>query len=789
MQTLERLHSPRVEALMLRLQHSTPEIFSERATLATASYRETEGLPTAIRKAKVIEKVLTNITICINSGELIVGCKTPNPLGSPLYPEIACDWIEAELDSIGNRKEAPFLVNDEAKQILRDNVFPYWKGRQVSDRLNACLSEEVKNTLPEGMFLHYYRNRAIGHITVDYETAIRYGLGSIRNSVKSKLNQLVDDGKGSAQVAFLKALIIACDAVCAFSKRYGSLARELQSKEVVESRKSELKQVADICDRVPDRPARSFWEALQSFWFIHLALNLETNGYAIGPGRLDQYLYPFYKQDLEAGRITRDQAKELLKCLWIKFNELTVAKEGETAKASTSYNDFQNVNLAGVTADGNSAENDLSKLCLEVTAELRLPQPQVSVLVSNKTSNAFLLECCRVIRIGFGMPSLFNDEIKVLAMLDKGKTIADARLGGINGCVELVVPGKERMASSGYVNLGKCLELSLNQGMNPISGKMIGQRTRDPREFKTFSQLMDAFRAQLAHALRIKLSYDNTARKTYAKYCPVPLTSLLIHDCIENMRDFHDDGAHYIQPMVCLVGIGSVVDSLAVIKKLVFEERRTSMEEVLQAINANFAGAERLRQLLLNGSEKYGNDNEYVDGLASDFVGMLCDAVKEMKDEDGRPYAANLIPTTTHIYFGGLTGATPDGRKAGEPLSEGVSPTQGRDINGPTAVLKSVSRLNHVRCSGTLLNMKLHPSVLQSDQDLKKFASLIKGYFALGGFHVQFNVVSAETLRDAQEHPENYQNLIIRVAGYSDYFVRLSKEVQDEIISRTEHIT
>jgi formate C-acetyltransferase len=527
---------------------------------------------------------------------------------------------------------------------------------------------------------------------------------------------------------------------------------------------------------------------LQSFWFIHLALNLETNAYAIGPGRLDQYLHPFYKRDLATGKISRDEAKELLKCLWIKFNELTVAKEGETAKASTSYNDFQNLNLAGVTPEGDSAENEISRLCLEVTGELRLPQPQISVLVSKKTSDEFLLEACRVIRLGFGMPSLFNDEVKVQALLNKRKTLRDARNGGINGCVELVVPGKEMMASSGYVNLAKCLELALNRGINPISGTLVGAQTPDPREFRSFEDLKKAFKTQIAHALTIKVAYDNVVKRTYAEHSPVPLTSALVHDCIQKMRDFHDGGAHYYQPMACVVGIGTVTDSLAAVKKLVFEDKIVTIDELMQAISKNFSGEERVRQLLLNMAPKYGNDDEYADRIAVEVVDMVCDELHKSKNTEGRAYAANLIPTTTHIYFGSLTGATPDGRRAGEPLSEGVSPTQGWDVKGPTAVFKSVSKLNHTRCTGTLLNMKMHPSTLQSEQDLVKFASLLRGYFALGGYHVQFNVVSADTLRDAQKHPENYQNLIIRVAGYSDYFVRLSKELQDEIISRTEHL-
>jgi formate C-acetyltransferase len=735
----------------------------------------------------LIEKVLTNMTILINEGELIVGCKTPKPLGSPLYPEIACDWIEAEVGTIDRRNEAPFAASDETKEALRTIVFPYWKGKQIKDRLYERLSDEVKDTMTEGLFFHYHQNRSIGHITVDYESVLRYGLESIKQTLQSRIQELHSHGQEARQSDTLESMLIVCDAVIHLSRRYANLARELAYREMDEACRKELLEIAEICDWVPERPARTFWEALQSLWMIHLALNLETNGYAIGPGRLDQYLYPFYKRDLEEGRISREEAKELLKCLWIKFNELTVAKEGETAKASTSYNDFQNVNLAGVTAEGESAENEISRLCLEVMGELRLPQPQVSVLVSKKTSDDYLLEVCTVIRMGFGMPSVFNDDVKVRALLDKGKTLRDATLGGINGCVELVVPGKEMMASGGYVNLAKCLELALNEGRNPVSGKFIGASTPDPRKFESFDDLMNAFRKQMAHAFGIKLSYDTAAKRTYADYGPVPLTSVLMHDCIEKVRDYHNGGTHYTQPMACIVGLGTVTDSLAAIKRLVFDEKTLSIEELMRALKSNFSDSERLRQSLLNKAEKYGNDDEYADSLAVEVVDMVCDELSKMKDTQGRSYAADLIPTTTHIYFGSITGATPDGRRAGEPLSEGISPAQGRDVKGPTAVFKSVSKLNHVRCSGTLLNMKMHPSTLQSEQDLKKFAALLRGYFALGGFHVQFNVISAETLRDAQKHPERYRNLVIRVAGYSDYFVRLSKELQDEIISRTEH--
>jgi len=780
--------SSRIDTLITTLHSARPEIRPERALHATESYSETEGLPIEIRRAKMLEKVLTEAPVKIREGELIVGCKTPQPMGSPLYPEVACDWIIKEIDAIGERKEAPFFVSERTKNILEKKIFQYWKGRQVYNRIMESIPKEVKDTIDEGVFFHYYLNRTIGHIAVNYEKVIRKGLNQIKREIEEELAKVdFEQRECLRKMNLLKAMLIASDAAVKFARRYADEARRLAKSEKRLNRREELERIAEVCDHVPANPARTFHEALQSFWFTHLILNLETNSYAISPGRFDQYMYPYYRRDCEDGRLSIEDAKELLECLWVKFNELTVAKEGGTAKASITYADFQNLNLAGQTSEGLDATNELSYLCLNVAAELKLIQPQLSVLISSKTPHEFLMKACEVIRMGFGMPAVFNDDEKTMSMLDKGKTLEDARTGSINGCVEPCVQGKENMASSGYLNLVKCLELALNDGVNPLSGKQIGPRTGNPTQFKSFKDLMEAFRKHVEYFVNLKVMYDSIARRVYAEFCPVPFTSMLMEGCIGKGRDYHDGGAVYNLPMICGVGTGTAADSLAAINKLVFEDEMVSMSELLQALRSNFNGHERVRQMLMNRAPKYGNDDDYVDFLAREIVDLFCSELRRHRNSDGVPYAANMIPTTTHLYFGELTGATPDGRKAGEPLSEGVSPVQSKDVKGPTAVVKSISKLNHVKCSGTLLNMKFHPSVLAGAGGLEKFSRLIRAYFDLGGHHMQFNVISGETLRDAQKHPERYQNLIIRVAGYSDYFVRLSRELQDEIISRTEH--
>ncbi|MBN1315414.1 MAG: hypothetical protein JXA42_08100, partial [Anaerolineales bacterium] len=686
----------RVQSLIDGFYAARPEVFAERAVLATRSYAATEGQPMLIRRARMMEAILDGVEVLIRPGELIVGIKTPAILGSPLYPEVASDWVEEELESIELRNEAPFLLSEETKQVLKEQVFDYWKDKQVYDRIMEVLPEDVKRATEEGVFFHYFLNRTIGHITVDYAKVLKLGFAGIKQQVLKEYDRIdYESDGGLKKLRLLQAMEICCDAAIRFGERYAVEAERLAGIEKDPICCAELEQIAATCRRVPAYPARNFVEALQSFWFVHLMLNLETNSYAIGPGRFDQYLYSFYRDDLAAGRITRASAFELLACLWIKLNELTVVKEGGTAKASTTYNDFQNLNLAGQAADGRDAVNDLSELCLEVSAALELPQPQVSVLVSELTPDHYLNKACQVIRMGFGMPAVFNDDEKVQALLHKGKSLTDARLGGINGCVELNVQGKDNMASSGYLNMVKCLELALNDGVNPKTGTRLGPSTGDPADFKTFEQFMEAFRQQLAHAIDLKMIYDGIARQTYADYCPVPFTSLLMSDCMEKGRDFHDGGAKYNLPMVCGVGTGTMADSLAAIKKWVYDEPSFSLPELVEMLNANFEGNERMRQLLLNRTPKWGNGDDYVDTLAHDLVEMFADELEKHHNEQGVPYVANMIPTTTHVWFGDLTGATPDGRLAGVHLSEGISPVQGMDRNGPTHVARSMARLDH----------------------------------------------------------------------------------------------
>ena len=780
--------SPRIQTLLTGFHAARPEISAERAVLVTRSYASTEGQPMLIRRARMMADLLDGVTVRIREGELIVGCKTPTVLGSPLYPEVASDWAEQELDSIAQRAEAPFWVSSETKEILRAEVFDYWKDKQVCNRIMDVLPPEVKQATEEGVFFHYFLNRTIGHITVDYARVLKKGFLGLKAETQKELQSLDYKEPGCLnKLHLLQAMSICCDAAVGFAERYAAEAERLASQEPPNTtRHAELERIARICRRVPAHPARTFHEALQAFWFVHLMLNLETNGYAIGPGRFDQYLNPFYHAGVAAGRQSPEEGFELLACLWIKLNELTVVKEGGTAKASTTYNDFQNLNLGGQTADGRDATNELSELCLDVTAQLALPQPQVSVLISEMTPDRFLFHTCRIIRLGFGMPAVFNDDEKVQALLHKGKTLQDARRGGINGCVELNVPGKDNMASSGYLNMCKCLELALNNGVNPMTGSQLGPATGDPAGFETFDQLLDAYRGQLAHAIDLKMIYDRIARSTYAQFCPVPFTSLLMSDCMEKGRDFHDGGARYNLPMVCGVGTGTMADSLAAIKKTVYDDPIITLPELVSVLRDDYLLREELRLMLVNRVPKWGNGDDYVDSLAHDLVEMFADELARHHNEQGIAYVANMIPTTTHVWFGALTGATPDGRMAEAPLSEGISPVQGMDREGPTHVVRSMARLDHVRCCGTLLNMKFHPSTLAGEQSVQKFGALIRTYFRLGGHHMQFNVVSAETLRAAQAQPEQHQSLIVRVAGYSDYFVRLSRDLQDEIISRTE---
>jgi len=587
----------------------------------------------------------------------------------------------------------------------------------------------------------------------------------------------------------LEAMSIAADGLMIYASRYAELARSLAAEEKSPQRKKELEKIAEVCDWVPAHAPRDFWEALQYYWFVHVGVTTEYNTWdSFNPGRLDQHLYPFYKKGLDEGSLTRDGAKELLEAFWVKFNNQPAPpKVGVTAEESGTYTDFALINVGGLKPDGSDGANELSYLILEVIEEMRILQPSSMVQMSAKNPDSLLLRALKIVRTGFGQPSIFNSDAIVQELMRQGKTVEDARQGGSSGCVEAGAFGHEAYILTGYFNLPKVLEITLNNGVDPRTGKKIGLETGDPRNFGSFEELISAFGKQLKHFIDIKIRGNNVIEKLYATYLPAPFLSLFIDDCVAKGKDYHDGGARYNTRYIQGVGLGTITDMLTSLKYNVFDQKTVVLDELLRALGQNFKGNERLRDRLLNKTPKFGNDDDYADELARRVFDLYFGLIDGRPTVCGGKYRINLLPTTVHVYFGKVTGATPDGRLAGEPVSEGISPVQGMDRKGPTAVIKSEGKLDHIKTGGTLLNQKFTPQLLADDEGLEKLKDLIRSYFKLMGHHIQFNVVTAETLREAQKHPEKYRDLIVRVAGYSDYFVDCAKELQDEIIRRTEH--
>lgn len=784
------LSSPtkRVMLGVKRNKETTAELFPFRGIAVTRSYQETEGQPMVTRRAKMLEMILGQQPVRIQEGELIVGIKTLKPHGSPVFPEINCAWLEQDIDTISTRSNTPFHVSDETKRVLREEVFPYWRGRQIYNRIMEAVPQVILEADSRGVLYNYFASRTIGHITVGYAKVLNKGMNGIKADIQDALFRLhFEDPAYIHKRQFLEAVSRSCDAAIMFAGRYAAEARRLASLEQGSERKTELMKIADICERIPANPAQTFQESLQSFWLTQLILNLETNAHAISPGRFDQYLYPFYRYSVDSGEITEEEAQELLDLLWVKLDEITIAKDAGESDTSSSYAEFQNLNIGGLTPDDRDATNELSFMCLKALEHVKLPQPQLSAQISTKTPHKFLLRCCEVLKYGMGLPAIFNSDTIVLGMVNRGKTLEDARSGSVNGCVSPNCDGKDRMASSGYFNLVKCLELALNDGIDRLTGEQLGPKTGDPDRFSSFDDLINAFRRQVAHFVDLKVSYDNIIRDIYATYCPVPFTSAVIDDCIEKGLDWHSGGARYNQAVISGVGLGTVADALSAVNKHIFIERNLSIKDLKKALDEDFRNHDLMYHTLVNKTPHYGNDDDEADSLAVLTQKIFSEEVERHRDIQKARYYVNLLPTTAHIALGNLTGATPDGRRARMWLSEGISPVQGHDRKGPTAVAKSVGKLDHARCNGTLLNMKMSPQALETTEDLHKLAGLIRGYFDQGGHHVQFNIIDENILRDAQKHPENYRNLLVRVAGYSDYFVLLSKDIQNEIISRTTH--
>ena len=780
----------RVKKLRQESLNTQPYISIERASLVTEAYKMHNGTVLApVLRALAFKHVLENKSICINKGELIVGKRGEAPRATPTFPELCCHSLE-DLELINNRKKISFTVNQEVKEIQKEKIIPYWENRSMRSRIFKEMTSEWKDYYTAGIFTEFMEQRAPGHTVADDKIYHKGFSDFIRDIEKSMQNlDYLNDPEAYDKHEELKAMLICAKAIISFAERYAEKALEMAEAEKNPQRKKELQKIAEVCSYVPTHPPRDFWEALQMYWFVHIGVITELNTWdSFNPGRLDQHLYPFYKKGLEEGTLTQEKAKELLECFWIKFNNQPAPpKVGVTLAESGTYTDFANINNGGLKVDGSDGVNDLTYLILDVIDEMRLLQPSTNIQLSKKSPDKFLKRACEIIRKGWGQPSVFNAEEVIEEMLRQGKSLEDARCGGTSGCVETGAFGKESYILTGYFNLVKVLEITLNNGIDPQTGKKIGMESGEPTQFNSFEELLVAFKRQLHHFIDIKIRGNNIIERLYATYMPAPFLSIIISDCIENGKDYNDGGARYNTDYIQGVGIGTITDSLSAIKYHVFDQKNISVKKLKETLKDNFIDHEEIRQLFLNKTPRYGNDNDYSDDIMKLVFNAFYEEVDGRKNTKGGVYRINMLPTTCHIYFGSVVGATPDGRREKQPLSEGISPVQGADRLGPTAVIKSAAKMDQVKTGGTLLNQKFTPQLLEGEEGLNSFAHLIRAYFKLGGHHIQFNVVSADTLRAAQKEPEKYRNLIVRVAGYSDYFNNLNKTLQDEIISRTEH--
>ncbi len=765
-----------------------PSISIERARLTTDFYRTNEGkYPVPVMRALNFKHLCEKKTIYIGKDELIVGERGPSPKAVSTFPELNCHTAK-DLEILNTRPMTGYRVQEEDIRIYTDEVVPFWTGRTLRDRIFSNLPEEWLALYEAGCFTEFMEQRAPGHTALD-GTIYSTGLLDMKKQIASARKKLdwISDPHATEKDEELQAMDIACDASIIFARRHADLAEEMASSEKNAARKEELLKIADVCRHVPANAPRDFHEAIQMYWFTHLGTITELNGWdAMSPGHFDLHLRPFYEKGIADGSLDREKAKELLSCFWIKVNNTPAPpKVGVTAAESGTYNDFTQINLGGIAEDGSDGSNDVSYIILDVLDELQLLQPQVSVHISSKSSDRFLRHACKVMRRGSGYPSAFNAEAVFMEQLGMGKTVEDARTGGTSGCVETGSFGKEAYILHGYLNVPKIMELALNNGTDPLSGKRIGLETGDTREFTCFEDFYKAFEKQLHYVVDTKIRTDNYIQRMFARHAPAPYLSVLIHDCIENGRDYYDGGPRYNTDYIQCCGIGTVTDSLSVLKKHVFEEKTLQLVDLLRALRENWEGWEEMRQFVWNRTPFFGNDDEEADSIMQKVYASLLNAIDGKHSPKGPTYHVNMLSTTCHIYFGKKLGATPNGRLAHAPESDGTSPSHGADRNGPTAVIKSLSRMDQLKSGGTLLNQRFLPSVLSGDSGLEKMGQLIRTYFKLGGHHIQFNVVDTETLRKAQKKPDEYRSLLVRVAGYSDYFVDLDQYHQEEIIART----
>lgn len=788
MKMTERIRKLREQSL-----NAENRISAERALLITEFYQSgmADAEPVPVQRALAFKYILEHKYICVNEGELIVGERGPAPKATPTYPEICIHSLQ-DLEILNDRPKVSFKSDETTRAAYRDIIIPYWKGKSNRDRIFQNLPQEWKEAYTAGVFTEFQEQRAPGHTALGIKM-FRTGLLDLKEEIAESLakTDLVNDPEGVDKRDELRAMDIVCDAMIRYAERYAERLEELAAEEKDPVRKKELEKMAAICRRVPAHAPTTVHEALQHYWFIHLGVVTELNPWdSFNPGRLDQSLYPLYKKQLEEGTVTQEEVYEMLQSFWVKFNNHpSPPKVGVTAEESNTYTDFCLINVGGVKEDGSDGVNEMSYILLDVIREMRLLQPSSMIQVSKKNPDRFIRAAVEIIKTGFGQPSVFNTDALVQEMLRAGKDVRDARNGGCSGCVETGAFGTEAYILTGYFNLPKILELTLNDGFDKRTGKQIGLKTGTATDYRTYEELFAAYKAQVQHFMRIKLTGNNIIERIFMKYMPVPFLSVLIEDCIRNGKDYMCGGARYNSSYVQGVGLGSITDMLTALRYHVYDKKTIAMETMEKALANDFKGFEELQYQLVYHTPKYGNDDDYADEQEVQVFDMYYDVLSGHKSPRGADYRVNMLPTTCHVYFGKVTGATPDGRNAWKVLSEGISPVQGADTNGPTAVIRSAAKIDHIKTGGTLLNQKFTPSLLSTEEGCNNLVHLIRAYFRMDGHHIQFNVVDADTLREAQKHPEDYRDLIVQVAGYSDYFNDLGEDLQNEIICRTEQTT
>ena len=847
----------RIKALKNAIYDATPTVEADRAELITASYKETEGLPIVIRRAKAVEKILTEIPIAIRDNALIAGSLTVSVHGCQIYPEYSFDWVEKEFDTMATRMADPFEIPKDTAKRLHD-AFLYWPGKTTSDLATSYMSQPCLDAQANGVFTvgNYYFN-GVGHVCVDYGKVLAKGFSGIiieAEAQKAKLSGAVPEDIKKRD--FYDAVIITYKAAITYAHRYADLCDQLAARESNPTRKAELTQIAANCRRVPEFPATNWWEALQSFWFVQLILQIESSGHSISPGRFDQYMYPYLEADKT---ISKEFAQELLDNVWIKFNDLNKTRDAVSDQAFAGYAIFQNIQCGGIDEDGVDATNPLSYMLIDAAAHVAMAAPSFSIRYSNKTPDEFLYRACELVRLGYGYPAMYNDEVIIPAMMNRGIPLREARGYCIIGCVEPQVPHKtEGWHDAAFFNIAKVLDITLHNGRN--GQVQLGPKTGEMKDFKNLGELLAAYKKQMEYFVKLLVEADNAVDYAHAERAPLPFESAWVDDCLGRGMSMQEGGAIYNFTGPQAFGVADNGDSFAAIQKHVFENGEVSMAELQEAMDHNFgypdetgklatwfgtgccaaAGStplagmderqiyEAVKKILsANGSIDinelqqslqgntsapaaapaatgnearyqqikrimenttwFGNDDDVVDIITREAGQIYAREVQKYKNPRGGQFQAGCYPVSANVLFGKDVAPLPDGRLAWTPLADGVSPRAGCDTNGPTAAIMSVAKLEHETFSnGTLYNQKFSPSALAGDEGLKRFAALCRAYFDNKGMHVQFNVIDKATLVDAQKHPEQHKDLVVRVAGYSAQFISLAKEVQDNIIDRTE---